>query len=516
MAQYNQPQGDPEITYKDPIAYIYYLRSRGLNSMQVDQLVTQRFGPGKTQEQRQKEAQSDAEKAGWASTAGTIGGVVVGQEALRGFPNVRSAFGAEGPTTTTTPTTGTYNTSGSLSLNRPVPTPTTTVDGSGASVDLGGGSTPQVISSEGGMSTIKMPTGGTQQVPTESLNDPSFWSNVNWGQVAQGGLAVAQMYNAYKSFKGGDKVGGSVNMAAGAGNLAASGALGASAQAGANSALGGYLIPGLNVAAGAYGAYKTAELTGAMAAGKQRDRSAAMSGAMAGATIGSAIPVVGTAVGAIVGAVAGYTGSKFFGSKKDKGQFRRDMIRGVLKDQGILDADYNGTLADGTKTNFGMDGKKLNTKAMNVLQSNNPNAYEPTVQLGDALAASYGFMGDNARSLSRIYVNGALSNAKDDPNTAIANMRHFAKQQGITYDLIKSNLDEALSKNRIDQGGYNRILSSAQQLVPTGTTAPVTKPKKGEVARTSPGMYMNDQGVVKPAKTVRSALEKFYNEPKRK
>jgi hypothetical protein len=76
MAQDTQPRPDPEITYNDAIAYIYYLRSRGLNPMQVDQLVTQRFGPGKTPEQRQREAEKKAEQAGYAQTAGTIGGAV--------------------------------------------------------------------------------------------------------------------------------------------------------------------------------------------------------------------------------------------------------------------------------------------------------------------------------------------------------------------------------------------------------------------------------------------------------
>jgi len=66
------PQGDPPITYQDPMAYMAYLRTRGLNPIQIDQLMSERFGPGKTPEQRQKEAAAAQQKAGLAQTAGTV------------------------------------------------------------------------------------------------------------------------------------------------------------------------------------------------------------------------------------------------------------------------------------------------------------------------------------------------------------------------------------------------------------------------------------------------------------
>lgn len=72
----NPPQRDPEITYQDPMAYMAYLRTRGLNPMQIDQLMGERFGPGKTPEQRQKEAADAQQKAGLAQTAGSVLGAV--------------------------------------------------------------------------------------------------------------------------------------------------------------------------------------------------------------------------------------------------------------------------------------------------------------------------------------------------------------------------------------------------------------------------------------------------------
>jgi hypothetical protein len=375
------------------------------------------------------------------------------------------------------------------------------------------------------MSTVQTPV-GTQQVPTESLNDPGFWSNVNWGQVAQGGLSLAQMYGAYQAYKSGDKTGAAISGLAGAGNLAAS--TGAVATGAAAGTTGAYIIPGLNIVAGAYQGYQTAEALGDMAAGAKRTRTGVIGGATSGAATGAGIgaflgpkgAAIGGAIGAVVGGVAGAVGS-LTGSSKGKGQMQRDAVRGILQERGILDENYQGTLADGTKTDFGQDGSKINTKFMTKLASENPTAFNQTQELGDAITAAYGFVGDKARSLGRLYVKGALSNAGDDPKIAIANMQHFAKQQGITFDLMKNKLDEALKDNRINQGEYSKLLGSAQILgvgaasgAPGGAPAVVPRPKKGEVARQSLGLYRNDQGKLVAAKSMREALEKSYSKTK--
>jgi hypothetical protein len=506
----------PAFARSSPRAYYAWLTSNGFPHRVAYDQTTAIFGPPKTPEQQQAEAAKQKQNAGLAQAGGAIGGALITNEAIRGFPNVRGAFDS------TTQPTSTSAESGNLAISRPVPPPTTTIDGSGTSVDLGGANaTPKVISTEGGMSTVETPA-GTQQVPTESLNDSGFWSNVNWGQVAQGGLALAQMYSAYQAYKSGDKTGAAVQGLAGAGNLAA--ATGAVATGTAAGTTGAYVIPGLNIVAGAYGGYQTAEAMSDMAAGNQRNRAGvvggATSGAAIGAGVGSIVPGVGTAigagVGAVVGAIAGAAGS-YFGSSKGKGQMQRDAVRGVLQKQGILDENYQGTLADGTKTDFGQDGSKINTKFMNKLAFENPTTFNQTQELGDALTAAYGFVGDKARSLGRLYVKGALSNAKDNPQVAIANMQHFAKQQGITYDLIKGKLDEALKDSRINQGEYGRLLGSAQTLAmgaASDSTPIVPRPEKGQVARQSAGLYRNDQGKLVQATSMRSALKKSYSKTK--
>ena len=89
----NPPQADPPITYQDPMAYMAYLRTRGLNPIQIDQLMGERFGPGKTPEQRQKEAAAAQQKSALAQTGGMVGGAILANQAIQGFPALSGMFG---------------------------------------------------------------------------------------------------------------------------------------------------------------------------------------------------------------------------------------------------------------------------------------------------------------------------------------------------------------------------------------------------------------------------------------
>lgn len=68
-------------------------------------------------------------------------------------------------------------------------------------------------------------------------------------------------------------------------------------------------------------------------------------------------------------------------SGKSDAQLMRDDFRGVLKEKGIVDNDYNVTLADGSKFNLGLDGK---TKYSNADGKTTRNAWD--VDLQDPLA----------------------------------------------------------------------------------------------------------------------------------
>jgi len=243
MAQYNQPRPDPEITYNDPIAYIYYLRSRGLNPMQVDQLVTQRFGPGKTPKDRENDAAKAAEKAGYAQTAGTVGGAVAATQIPRLF---------DGSPSTTPPPQG-YNTSGRIGVTRPVPPATTTVDGSGSNVNINTQPITEVGSTtmpDGSPGTL-MSDGGKVGQNGKIVNpDGSPGGSVSGQALA--GLQIAggaaQAYSGYKQYQSGEKLGGAANIAGGA-YMTAAGAQ-SLASGGTASSLGSY-APGVGTAVAA-------------------------------------------------------------------------------------------------------------------------------------------------------------------------------------------------------------------------------------------------------------------------
>lgn len=93
MAQ-NYPQQDPQITYTDPLAYIAYLRTRGVHPVQIQEFVAQRFGPGKTPEQRQREAEADKTKGSLYQVGGAVLGTAATADALQGFPALSGLFKA--------------------------------------------------------------------------------------------------------------------------------------------------------------------------------------------------------------------------------------------------------------------------------------------------------------------------------------------------------------------------------------------------------------------------------------
>jgi hypothetical protein len=449
---------EPAITQQDPRAYYLWLQSQRIPAMQAVQMVEQRFGAPKTPEQRAREQAGQGQSNALAQTAGTIGGLLVTQEALRNFPNVRELF--KQPT---------YDPSGSIGITRPVPGQTLDLDA------LASEGTPKVVSIQGDTATVKLPNGKVDTLPTEALNDPTFMKSVNWDAVGSGGMAALSAYQAYKSYQSGDKLGAGISGASAV-------ALGTQAanQAGmsfAGSQSIGAAAPYLGAAAGAYQGYQTAQMIGDTAAGSQRTRNAALGGAASGAMIGGSLGgPIGLAIGAAVGGLAGAVGS-WTGSKKGKAQFMRDNIRGVLQQNNVLDKDFKGTLADGSNYDFGKDGSTLKWKEIDKIAEKQPTAWNATVPLTDALAAAYGFVGQKASDISAWYAKGAVSNAKDDANVGIKNAQHFAQQQGITFDQIKTKLDEAIKDERINQNQYDYYLGGARQL-----TAGV-QPQKGPQTR---------------------------------
>jgi hypothetical protein len=276
-----------------------------------------------------------------------------------------------------------------------------------------------------------------------------------------------QAVNAYRTFTDkdastADKAAAGVGLAgaAGAASLAATGGstiLGSSTLAQA--------VPGLNVLAGLYTGYKTAEMQADAPSGGKRNNQSAMGGAAAGASIGSVAGPYGAAIGAAVGAAAGFLGS-YFGSSKGERQMIRDGGRKYLQQTGIISQDYKGTLADGSTFDFGKDGKGLR-----ALDYKNPLDGKAAA-LGDMIAAGEGFQGKARESMAHLYAAAMTSNAKDD-GALLSNFNHFARQRNFNTPALLNEWKKQLDEKKITQEQYDAFSNTANTYLGPGTpTAP--------------------------------------------
>ena len=530
---------EPAITQRDPRAYYYWLMQNKVPQGQAMQMVDQRFGGGKTPEQRKREEAKASQTSGLAQTGGAVAGLIAGRFIYNKIDGwIDSATGAKTTEQVVQNAANQAGQSGAVQAAKaggagyaPTPALDQVMSVPQNGTVAAGQPVPQGMegvgtSAQGGtMVTVETPA-GPQTLPAEAANDAGFMQSVNWDAVGTGALSLLAAYQAYKSYKSDDMVGAGISGATAA-SLGASALGNAGVQFAGQQTLAG-AAPYLGAVAGAYQGYKTAEAMSDMAAGSKRTQTGvvggATSGALIGGSIGSFVPVVGTgigaAIGAAVGGLAGAVGS-WTGSSKNKAQMMRDNIRGVLQEGQILDDKFQGTLADGSKYDFGKDGSTLKWSNIDTIAAETPNAWNAAVPAADALAASYGFVGQKASDIAAWYAKGAVSNAGDDPTIALQNMQHFAKQQGVTYDMIKGKLDEAMADNRINQQMYDKYLTGAAQLtgqagpnVTTPTQEKVARPKKGELARVSPGMYMDSSGRVGRESAMRRSLDKNMKKEK--
>lgn len=316
----------------------------------------------------------------------------------------------------------------------------------------------EVVESGGADGTVAI-------APTSANAEGGFLDSS--GNAVQGGLGVLQLYNAYQSYKQGDKLGAGIGGIAGAANVGAA----------LNSESAGAIVPYANPVLGAYTAYKTAEMVGNSPAGGQRNSNAAIGGAAAGAAIGSAIPVVGTLAGGAIGALAGL-GLSYFGSSKDKYQMIRDQGRKYLQEHGVLDADYMGTQADGTKTDFGKDGK-----GQIKLDYEDPVTGR-VIGLGNVISAGEGNFGRSSDAMSMLYTGKALENAGGDYEKARQNMLHYAQVRGFTPENIREQLTKMKEAGQISEGQYSAYDNGVTELFGPGQATAATTRSRTD----SPGM----------------------------
>ena len=193
-----------------------------------------------------------------------------------------------------------------------------------------------------------------------------------------------------------------------------------------------------------------------------------------------------------------------------------------MKDAGILDDKYKGTLADGTKFDFGVDGKPLSWKEFDKRLEETPS-YGETVALTDAMVTGMGLSGKTRSDINLLFSRAAQSNAGNDYGVAKNNVLHFANQLGITSDVIKANTQKQFDENNISQSQYDTYMSLADQFpagqsssglenaIPASSSAAVPiRPEEGNALRVSPGMYRIDTGEMIKAKNLRDALDQAY------
>ena len=378
-------QQDPALTYKDPNAYIAYLRTRGIPLQQVYQLVTERFGMPKTPEEQAKDRAAAAQTAGLAQTGGALAGSIGGAYLVNSL--LGSGTSAIAPTVATT--------------------------GAGAT-GAGAVATPTLLSA-------------TQVGAPAAL-----------GALPIAGIAAAGAYGLNQLWEGGMK-----DILRGRGTR------------------GDYINTGLAVGTGGLGGLPNMALR-----------------LMGKRSIG-----------------------KMMTTGKSDAQMMRDDFRGVLKETGVANKNYEVSLADGSKFNIGLDGKtryknvgenidgKTERQAWDV-DFSNPLAKFATDQIDPMIRNIYAGAPQSVKpeQYTGMLVNAATSNAKSEQDVknniaAMLGSSTFAKQAGVGVQ---------------------------------PPPAPIQRPQKGEVVRVSPGMYMNDKGRVGPAKTVREALNANYKAGKGK
>jgi hypothetical protein len=188
-------------------------------------------------------------------------------------------------------------------------------------------------------------------------------------------------------------------------------------------------------------------------------------------------------------------------SGKSQAQAIRDDFRGDLKEAKVADKDYNVTLADGSKFNIGLDGKtKYENVGENIDGKKTRNAWD--VDFSNPLAK---FASDKIDPMIRGIYGEDNAKAKFFPGQYTGMLVNAATSNAQSEQDVLANIETMLGKSKF-----------AQQAGVGVQPPPPAKAPKGQVVRVSPGMYVNDKGQVKPAKTVGQALKTNYNKTKEK
>jgi len=224
----------------------------------------------------------------------------------------------------------------------------------------------------------------------------------------------------------------------------------------------GKALPYLGAAAGAYGFYDL--LSNADYKGDYGRRG--LQGAASGAAIGSVVPVVGTVIGGLLGGAAGLIAG-FAGSGKSRHQVARDEWRRQFQENGLLDEDFQFTLADGRKYDLGRDGGGWNIKG------SDGKTYKGAFEV-DFTDPRAGYAAGAVNPLMDILTQGGYSNGEVEaaatPAASFINMLADGAQDVQYVNQNARNLYEKMGLNQesmfqaINQLAESGKISKEQQL----------------------------------------------------
>jgi len=324
------------------------------------------------------------------------------------------------------------------------------------------------------------------QSPSTMSTAQNFLSSA--APYLQGGLGALGAYQGYQNFQNGDKIGGGLGMATGAANMI-------NAYGGAGSATAGSALPYLNAALGAYQGYNilnndlTTDSDKATKLQQQIGRSVADYYTFGGASLADnwarkqgALKPVFSAVDKIDKWANPVTIlADRFGSSKGGDQLFRDQARKEWKANGILDDNYMGELADGSKFDFGKDGKGLTE--INYDDSTTQKA----IGLANTLSNAEGFTGKATPLIAKLYTGAAMSNANGDYETARQNIQHFAAQRGLTPDTLSAQLQQLKDDGKLTDSEFQVYNNNVNEIFrPAAPTMQPTlsNPNPAEVGKT--------------------------------
>ena len=421
MAQVNRTPYDTYIA----------LLQQGVPSMQA---YRQAFPQGIQTGQKTPEQQAkDAQQRGYAQ----LGGMLTGALATRGITQAISGERVFGETRDAI--------SGLFKDGAPA-TPT-----GATAARVAGPTTPTGLSAA---RVTELPAGSTMTPegnalsPDGTVKDAATGTTV--GDWVQGAAGAIMVYQGAKQFKEGDKLEGALNIGTGALNIADA----------AGSQFGETYVPYANIAMGGYKLGKMALKSGDYSKSQKGQTAAegAMAGAQLGAGIGSFVPGIGTGIGAGIGAALGGAYgfiSGFSGSGKGLRQKVRDKWREAMLENnvGLFDENYQGTLPDGSKFDWGKDKFTFGKKEGDI-DLENP-VVGKAAAYGGVLAAIQGATDQKAReAIAAQFLKAGTTNASDDMEKMRGNMKYFFNKLGMDAAGAQAQLDKLRADGKIDEHLY--------------------------------------------------------------